>query len=275
MTATTAFRTEELPVWPRYRASLPADITGKTAWTHSIMSPANQPSTAQPLSPTPFPDATDTSGANAPSPQRPECATATGTRAIALLTAEQTVVNTQLTAIAALLAAPTTTTTTVAPTSGTVAGGTAVTLTGTGYAAPATVTFNGVPATSVVVASATSITCVAPKGVLAGVVGIVVMVPNGFSHKSAAYTYTAAAATVATCAPAVGLAAGGTNVTLTGTGLGGTSGVTFGGTAATNVVVVSNTTITCTTPAHAAGAVNVVATNAAGNGTLTGGFTYQ
>jgi len=51
--------------------------------------------------------------------------------------------------------------------------------------------------------------------------------------------------------------------------------VTFGGTAATNVSVVSSTQITATTPAHAAGAVNVVVTNTGGpSGTLTNGFTY-
>ena len=37
--------------------------------------------------------------------------------------------------------------------------------------------------------------------------------------------------------------------------------MSLGGTAATNVNVVSSTSITATTPAHAAGAVNVVVTN--------------
>src|SRR4029077_16747530 len=45
--------------------------------------------------------------------------------------------------------------------------------------------------------------------------------------------------------------------------------------AATGVTVVSSTSITATTPAHAAGAVDVVVTNTdAQGGTLTGGFTY-
>jgi acid phosphatase len=44
----------------------------------------------------------------------------------------------------------------------------------------------------------------------------------------------------------------------------------------TNVVVVNSTTITGTTPAHAAGAVNVVVTNPNGQAaTLTNGYTYQ
>lgn len=318
MTATTAFRTEEQPVWPRYRAALPPDITGKTAWTHSITSPSSNaaawtgfpaPPPAQTIPPyggngqgqvlSPnggIQDAPDAAVAGNPPitgqagppvipaiGDRTTCATntanaaGTGTTAGAIpkLTAERTTVNSQLTAIAALLPAPTTTLTTVAPATGPLAGGTAVTLTGTGFAAPASVTFNGVAATNVVVVSATSITCVAPRGVYPGVVGVVVTVPAGFSHLSGSFTYSAAAPTLTGCTPAVGPIAGGTNVTLTGTGLGGTTGVTFGGTAATNVVVLSNTTITCTVPAHAVGAVAIVATNPNGTGTLTAGFTYQ
>ncbi len=49
----------------------------------------------------------------------------------------------------------------------------------------------------------------------------------------------------------------------------------LGGTAATGVTVVSSTSITATTPAHAAGAVSVVVTNTdAQTGTLNNGFTY-
>src|SRR5207244_8989121 len=45
--------------------------------------------------------------------------------------------------------------------------------------------------------------------------------------------------------------------------------------AATNVTVVSSTSLTATTAAHAAGVVNVVVTNSDGqSGTLTGGYTY-
>ena len=48
-----------------------------------------------------------------------------------------------------------------------------------------------------------------------------------------------------------GPASGGTAVTITGTGFYGATGVTFGGSAATSVAVVSDTSITCVTPAHA------------------------
>ena len=83
------------------------------------------------------------------------------------------------------------------------------------------------------------------------------------------------APTVTSISPPSGSATGGTAVTITGTNFASGDSVSFGGTAATNVSVVSSTSITATTPAHAAGAVNVVVTNSSGqSGTLTNGYTY-
>ena len=76
--------------------------------------------------------------------------------------------------------------------------------------------------------------------------------------------------------PNSGDPAGGTSVTIAGSGFQPAATVTFGGTAATNVIVVNATTITATTPAHAAGAVSVVVTNFdTTSGTLANGFTYS
>ena len=50
--------------------------------------------------------------------------------------------------------------------------------------------------------------------------------------------------------------------------------MTFGGTAATNVVVVSRTQITATTPAGTTGAVTVTVTVNGQSGSLVNGFTY-
>jgi hypothetical protein len=76
--------------------------------------------------------------------------------------------------------------------------------------------------------------------------------------------------------PNTGPTAGGTAVTITGTDFdsGGSFGVTIDGANAAGVYV-SPTTITATTPAHAAGAVDVVITNNTGEiATGTGAFTY-
>lgn len=86
--------------------------------------------------------------------------------------------------------------------------------------------------------------------------------------------YAKSAASVTSITPATGVAAGGTAVTIVGTGLAGVEGVTFGGAAATNVAVVSDTRVTCTTPAHAAGAVNVVVQDDAGDVTKNAFYTY-
>ncbi len=75
--------------------------------------------------------------------------------------------------------------------------------------------------------------------------------------------------------PTSGSTFGGTAVTITGTGFAAGTAVTFGGTAATNVAVVSNTSITATAPAHPTGAVDVVVTNPNGQSArMTNGYTY-
>ena len=81
--------------------------------------------------------------------------------------------------------------------------------------------------------------------------------------------------TVSAVSPNSGSVTGGTAVTITGTNFATGATVTFGASAATNVVVVSATQITATTPAQSAGAVSVTVTNPGSQiGSLTNGFTY-
>ena len=83
------------------------------------------------------------------------------------------------------------------------------------------------------------------------------------------------APTVASVTPSSGPTTGGTGVTLIGTNFTAATSVTFDGVAATGVLVGSPTSITATTPAHAAvGAVAVAVTNANGTGTGSGLYTY-
>jgi hypothetical protein len=83
------------------------------------------------------------------------------------------------------------------------------------------------------------------------------------------------APTVSTVSPTSGTTAGGTPITITGAGFSTGASLTLGDTAASNVNIVSSTSITATTPTHTAGAVNVVVTNADGQiGTFTNGYTY-
>lgn len=75
--------------------------------------------------------------------------------------------------------------------------------------------------------------------------------------------------------PNAGPATGGTSVTIFGAGFTGATGVRFGGVAATGVTVISDSAISCDTPAHVQGAVTVTVTTPAGTGSLSGGFTYN
>jgi len=85
----------------------------------------------------------------------------------------------------------------------------------------------------------------------------------------------AAPPSITLISPTGGPIAGGTVVTISGGGFVGSTGVTFGGTAATGVSISGDgSTITCTTPAHAAGAVTVVVLNPRGNATSPEQFTY-
>jgi len=84
------------------------------------------------------------------------------------------------------------------------------------------------------------------------------------------------APSVTSISPNSGNVAGGTAVTINGSGFQPAASITLGGTAVTNVNVVNATTITATTSPHAAGLVNVVVTNFDNrSGTLPGGFTYS
>lgn len=83
------------------------------------------------------------------------------------------------------------------------------------------------------------------------------------------------APTVTAVLPAIGGTAGGTPVAVTGTNfVAGASTLAFGDLAAGNVTVVNGTTITATTPAHAAGAVDVQVTSSMGTGVGTSLYTY-
>jgi len=82
------------------------------------------------------------------------------------------------------------------------------------------------------------------------------------------------APTLTAVSPATGPAAGGTVVTLTGTGVAPGMTVDFDTADATAVTVSSPTTARATTPAHAAGAVDVMVGVAGQTAVLEDGFTY-
>jgi hypothetical protein len=158
----------------------------------------------------------------------------------------------------------------VSPATGSTLGGTTVRISGkhfmaNGHSLVKKVRFGKRAATHVHVRSKGRITVTAPVG--KGTVNVTVTTTAGTSAKVSAdkYTYRAPAApTVTNVNPNGGPIAGSTAVTITGTGFSGTPTVHFGANAATKVEVVSATEITCTSPAGAAGTVDVTVTTTAG-----------
>ena len=78
----------------------------------------------------------------------------------------------------------------VAPATGSIAGGTSVTLAGVGFTGATSVLFGSTPATGVVVNSDGSITAIAPATTTAGIVHVTVTTPIGTSAISTADQFT-------------------------------------------------------------------------------------
>ena len=170
---------------------------------------------------------------------------------------------------------PAPTVTSISPTTGTTAGGTAITITGTGFLAGATVKLGGTSASGVNVVSGTSITATAPAHSAGSVSVVVTNTDSQNATLSNGYSYINPAPKVTSIAPTSGPTAGGASVTITGTGFLSGATVSLGGAAATGVNVVNSTSITATTAAHTAGVVSVVVTNSdSQNSTLANAYTY-
>jgi kynureninase len=109
------------------------------------------------------------------------------------------------------------------------------------------------------VVSATQLKITSPAHA-AGAVDVQVTTPGGTSAVATADKYTYAeppTPTITAVSPASGPIAGATMVTVTGSKFTGATKATFAGTAGTAVTVVSATQLKITSPAHAAGAVDI------------------
>jgi hypothetical protein len=128
------------------------------------------------------------------------------------------------------------------------AGGTSVTIGGTGFTSGSTASFGTNPASNVDVVSSTSITATSPAG--SGTVDVTVSNANGTSPANAGdhFAYDSVP-TVSSVSPGSGSTDGGASVTIGGTGFTSGSTVSFGANPATNVDVLSSTSITATSPA--------------------------
>jgi hypothetical protein len=148
-----------------------------------------------------------------------------------------------------------------APKSGPAAGGTTVTLTGTGFVGVTEVEFGATPAASFAVTGPTSLSAVAPPGTV-GSADIRIVTPNGTSPVTTKAVYKYGSPTVTGVAPGSGARKGGASVTVTGSGFAtGTSTlIWFAKALATSAECSSTTSCTAVVPPAAKpGAIDVVA----------------
>jgi len=167
----------------------------------------------------------------------------------------------------------------VIPATGPLTGGNTVTISGTNLSETQTVAFGGVEAASFIVDSATSITATVPQGTTVGPVSVIVTTFVGSNPANTLYKYVLVPV-FTSISPNTGPVAGGTVVTITGSGFTEASSVTFAGVPAqaTNAfpqgfAVVSDTTIMAVSPmAFEPGLAQVDVTTP--GGVVFGYFTY-
>lgn len=168
----------------------------------------------------------------------------------------------------------------VTPGTGSLGGGDTVTVTGSGFASDATVEFGGIACSVSGTPSTGSATCVTGASTLAGLVDVVVTNPtDGLSGTLAdGFRYTNPAPTVATVAPTSGPLAGGTSISITGSGFEANSTVRVGGINCAVTGTPTTNSLTCSTgSASSPGSVDVVVTNPTDglSGSLSSGFEYR
>ncbi|MCI0340932.1 MAG: IPT/TIG domain-containing protein [Planctomycetales bacterium] len=169
--------------------------------------------------------------------------------------------------------APAPTVSSVAPSGGAPAGGTPVTVRGTGFQAGATAAFGGSAATGVTALTAGRISATTPAGPL-GPVAVSVTnpdtqsgsLPNGFVYSTPP--------AIAGVAPTTGFTAGGDAVTITGTGFAFGATADLGG-APVAIASATSTTIVGTTTARAPGNVAATVTNPGGISGSGSAFLYR
>ncbi len=170
----------------------------------------------------------------------------------------------------------------VAPDSGSTNGGQAVTITGdffTTAGGALTVKFGTAPGVNVMRTDDQTLTCITPISNVNGLVDVSVSNENGTGTLPNAYTFIAPPPSIASVTPPSTPENTSTNITIQGQGFmnfgAGACTVTLGGQPVTNVVVVSDTQITGTTPSLTGGFYDLQVSNNRGVATLTDAFEFQ
>jgi hypothetical protein len=160
----------------------------------------------------------------------------------------------------------------LAPNSGTAAGGTSITINGTGFNSATSVSFGALtlPASAFSVGSDTTIVLSAPAGTASTTVDVTVATAAGTSPVTPAdrYTWVAPGAPVINgVSPNHGMPPGGTSVSIFGSGFANATGVKFGTVLATNLFVQGDNFIGVTSPPQSPATVDVTVITPSGTST--------
>ena len=166
----------------------------------------------------------------------------------------------------------------VTPASGSTAGNTTVTVTGTNLVATTlAVDFGGTPGTTAHITTGSTKLTVKTPAHAAGKVAVKVVDSGGTASKATGFKFVPGTPTISNITPARGSTTGNTLVTITGTNLVATTlAVDFGGTPGTTAHITTGTTkLTVLTPAHAVGKVTVKVTDSGGTVSKATGFQFS
>ena len=167
--------------------------------------------------------------------------------------------------------------TSISPSTSTTAGGTTLTVNGALLQSGTTVLVGTFSCNPVTLISPAQLTCPIPAHA-AGTVGVTVTNPGGATVTLASalvYADMLAAPSIASSTPASGSTFGGNIITIAGANFQTGATVKIDGVVCTVPNVTSATSMTCRTPSHALGIVNIVVQNPdAQMGTLTSGFNF-
>jgi hypothetical protein len=164
------------------------------------------------------------------------------------------------------------TVTDVSPALGPLSGGTSVTITGTDFEDISAAKIGGVDCQSFTYVSPTEVTCVTPPGVATGLTSVSVTTTRGSPVKDNAFLYYLPPV-VGDVMPDTGSILGGETVDIIGQNFMAQTTVEFDG-QQISCNFVSDAKLTCVTPKHAVGAVDVTAITEGSADTLPDGYTY-
>lgn len=159
----------------------------------------------------------------------------------------------------------------ILPASGSIDGGTFITITGNYFTDDATVSVNGAPAANVNVVDSQTITAITPASSIPGPATVEVYVGQGVGYASANYTYLEPS--IISITPQSGPESGGTEVTITGTLFSPLATVEFDYNSASSVTFIDSNTLVATTPGGT-GTVDVTVTTPNSQSLLSQAFTY-